>query len=702
MSAARRRLATNESTHHQTRKNSFHAKSFHFKTNANADGTKKDKSQTNDGRRIPSISIRNHERQQKMTRALGRRYTGGRSEWMRMISQLLNDPSSSTAAFFVNSAILFLIVASVVLNILMTVDGLDNAVTRALESIFAVIFTVELVLRCCVQYGSFSDVWKDTFFFIDLAAIIGFYVRLVVPELTVMKAFRGFRLLKICRHHDGGNTLVAAIEESLEALKVPIFFLLIASVMFGLLLFHVEEAALKLEGVDRPEHKIKTAGHAVWFMVVTMSTVGYGDIVPETVAGRLLVIVAILLGVLFMAMPLAIMGTNFVRVWEERHIYKAAAQLKALLHLQGTDREALVSTFTEFDYDHSGLLSIDELAFCFSHLGLELSRKEMLKVWKAIDSDNAGTVCIEEFIDFIFPNSDESADRIKMSPDSKGERNQPTPSGSVKQGSVAPMAMVPVSSMPDVGLVKSVSTGATATTRSQSGELADDLRESTRMMRRTQNSSVLALEVGAADQIRPEPTHSAESKHPTQLVQTLMPRADTAYKMGGALVNQCKESVRAIRQQKQRLRDKMRQISRRAFFEASALTNTHWQSDYTGKHRDSNQALSEDKEMARQSEGRIDSSDGDQSENRKALQQLELAAEAAAAALMTAELYAEVQRNVSRMVERAGALRTRSAMQHQMAAELVGTASRHIHNDTSQGSNPVRGLLQNYAGAPDD
>ena len=55
--------------------------------------------------------------------------------------------------------------------------------------------------------------------------------------------------------------------------------------------------------------------HAIWFMLVTMTTVGYGDVSPNTEMGRMITVLAMVFGVLFLSMPLAIVGNNFCNIW---------------------------------------------------------------------------------------------------------------------------------------------------------------------------------------------------------------------------------------------------------------------------------------------------------------------------------------------------------------------------------------------------
>jgi len=332
------------------------------------------------------------------------RYTV-KGKWRQIINNLLNDPSSSIAAKIITSFIMVLICASVLISTLATCKGYDHLRTEAwIESMFSIFFTIELVARCCVQYETFREVLGDVYFFVDFLGVAGFYLNLFGLKIDsdILSCFRVIRLFKLCRGFDGTVTLATAIHESLEALKVPIFFLFMAAITFGVLIFAIENMGKSLQ--DDTEPAFTSIPHSIWFMFVTMSTVGYGDVSPNTTLAKIATIVAMNFGVMFMAMPLAIVGNNFVRVWEDREIYKASEKMRAMM--TNITPESVSVAFNKIDDDHSGYLSLEELANMLSHLGLTLQRKDMKKVWRALDSDGSGFISKDEFQDFVFPNGD--------------------------------------------------------------------------------------------------------------------------------------------------------------------------------------------------------------------------------------------------------------------------------------------------------
>ena len=123
---------------------------------------------------------------------------------------------------------------------------------------------------------------------IDVIAIVPSYVVLAFPSLRslggakIFRVLRILRIFKLSRHSDGiqvlGKTAIACREE----LALLLFCLVIFSLLFSALLYFSEEKV--------PETRFESIPHAMWWAVVTITTVGYGDLAPETTLGRSVVI----------------------------------------------------------------------------------------------------------------------------------------------------------------------------------------------------------------------------------------------------------------------------------------------------------------------------------------------------------------------------------------------------------------------------
>jgi len=145
---------------------------------------------------------------------------------------------------------------------------------------------------------------------------------------------------------------------------------------------------------------------AIWFMLVTMTTVGYGDISPNTHIGKGITVAAMVFGVLFLAMPLSIVGNNFVEVWNDRERVIFIEKLKESLLNNQVKKETFQAAFDELDKDGSGSLSFKEFKMALNNLQLKWPPKQLLKLWNAIDSDKSGEIQKNEFMNLLFESTD--------------------------------------------------------------------------------------------------------------------------------------------------------------------------------------------------------------------------------------------------------------------------------------------------------
>lgn len=281
------------------------------------------------------------------------------------------------------------------------------------ELVFTMIFTVELALRVFAE-GSCNE----TFIVIDALAIVPFYVSLFsdsISVLTLLASVRMLRLLKVVRHFDGTLIFVRAIRKSFKALTVPALFTVIMALVFASLLYYIEKAGAEGKGIDGSQFSSKadvaafrSIPEAVWFMFATFTTVGYGDVSPNTNTGRLLVSVCMIIGVLLMAMPLAIVGSNFVQVWDDREKVTAVEKLKDALFRHKKDPETVEAVFHAIDKDGSKTLSYQELRLGLKDLDVlkDITNKKLTKIWAALDPDGNGEIELHDFQGVLFGDRD--------------------------------------------------------------------------------------------------------------------------------------------------------------------------------------------------------------------------------------------------------------------------------------------------------
>ena len=223
-------------------------------------------------------------------------------------------------------------VLAVILESVHSIEYLLNLEFIVLDAITVSIFTLEYCLRmyCCVEEPGYQravsgrlKMAKSTSSIIDLLAIAPFFLEVFLHhliDLRFMRVFRLLRLLKLSRYTGATQSLSKVIAREWPVIAASTFIMLLLVVMTASLGFLFEHEA-------QPD-KFENIPQAIYWAVITLASVGYGDISPITPAGRAMTIVLSLIGIGIFAIPAAILSSAFTD------------QLKR-------DREALVNTIYE-------------------------------------------------------------------------------------------------------------------------------------------------------------------------------------------------------------------------------------------------------------------------------------------------------------------------------------------------------------------
>jgi len=216
--------------------------------------------------------------------------------------------------------IVTLIVLNVVMVILETVDGLDDVYGRffeIFEIVSVLIFTAEYLLRiwCCTDDDKFDrPFWGRLAFMvtplalIDLIAIFPYFVFLLVtvpPDYTLpLRLLRLFRLFKVGRYSRSMRLLGRVLWQKRQELYIVAFVLSLLLVIVSSVMYFVENHA-------QPE-AFSSIPKTMWWGIVTLTTVGYGDVFPITPLGKVLGALIAVLGVGMFALPAGILSSGFV------------------------------------------------------------------------------------------------------------------------------------------------------------------------------------------------------------------------------------------------------------------------------------------------------------------------------------------------------------------------------------------------------
>lgn len=210
-------------------------------------------------------------------------------------------------------ALIICILASVTVVMLDSVEKISDqyhSLFLGLEWFFTVLFTVEYLLRLfCVS----SKLRYATSFFgiVDLLAILPTYLGLFAGGMSylkvirILRVLRVFRILKLGNHVRQAEVLRKALYASREKIFVFLCFVLTLVVIIGALIYSIEGT--------QPDTGFTSIPKSIYWAVVTLTTVGYGDISPQTSPGQFLAAIVMLLGYSIIAVPTGIVTAQIIQ-----------------------------------------------------------------------------------------------------------------------------------------------------------------------------------------------------------------------------------------------------------------------------------------------------------------------------------------------------------------------------------------------------
>ncbi|QIL78137.1 ion transporter [Hymenobacter sp. HDW8] len=210
--------------------------------------------------------------------------------------------------------------AAVVLGSVKSLSTAYRPFFVGLEIVSVYAFTIEYGLRVwsSVEDRRFRDPVRGRLRFmctpmalIDLLAILPFYLSLAGVDLRILRLLRLFRLLKVARY-------VRALDVIGQVVRRKRPELLVTTGLIGLLLVLVSSLMYYVESAAQPD-KFGSIPETMWWGVATLTTVGYGDVYPITVAGKVLSSVIAVLGLGLFALPTGILAAGFSEQLAQQH-----------------------------------------------------------------------------------------------------------------------------------------------------------------------------------------------------------------------------------------------------------------------------------------------------------------------------------------------------------------------------------------------
>uniref|UniRef100_A0A670XWI9 Potassium voltage-gated channel subfamily A member 10 n=2 Tax=Pseudonaja textilis TaxID=8673 RepID=A0A670XWI9_PSETE len=262
------------------------------------------------------------------------------NDYHRQFWLLFEYPESSSAARGVALVSVLVIVISIIIFCVETLPEFrdekelkheSNNVTKAvvasntftdpffmIETACIIWFSFELLVRFIVC-PSKTEFFKNIMNIIDIVSIIPYFVTLTteliqhselngqqnmsLAILRIIRLVRVFRIFKLSRHSKGLQILGQTLKASMRELGLLVFFLFIGVILFSSAIYFAE--------VDEPQSHFSSIPDGFWWAVVTMTTVGYGDMCPTTLGGKIVGTLCAIAGVLTIALPVPVIVSNF-------------------------------------------------------------------------------------------------------------------------------------------------------------------------------------------------------------------------------------------------------------------------------------------------------------------------------------------------------------------------------------------------------
>ncbi|KAL7890272.1 hypothetical protein AOLI_G00025300 [Acnodon oligacanthus] len=265
------------------------------------------------------------------------------AKWLERMRRTFEEPTSSVAAQILASVSVIFVIVSMVMLCASTLpdwktaesnvveehrytDCLEKAEYRIIEAVCIGWFTAECIVRFIVSRDKCEFV-RRPLNIIDLLAITPYYISVTMTVLTgensqlqragvtlrVLRMMRIFWVIKLARHFLGLQTLGLTLRRCYREMVMLLVFICVAMAIFGAL------AQLLEHGLDLKSGNEEYASipAACWWVIISMTTVGYGDMYPITVPGRVLGGLCVVSGIVLLALPITFIYHSFVQCYHE-------------------------------------------------------------------------------------------------------------------------------------------------------------------------------------------------------------------------------------------------------------------------------------------------------------------------------------------------------------------------------------------------
>lgn len=269
------------------------------------------------------------------------------SPWREKIHEIIFEADTPMGKAF-DVTLLVMIVASVLTVMLETVPAIyakHQVLFFVLEWVFTIIFTAEYILRLISVRRPIA--YATSFFgIIDLLAIIPTYLEFFAPGSHYLIVVRALRLMRVFRIFKLGHFLKegAVIMNALRASRVKITVFLV----FVVLLVIIIGSVMYLVEGGQDDTGFTSIPRSVYWAIVTLTTVGYGDIAPATTFGQFLAAIVMIMGYAVIAVPTGIVTSEIVNTKKDEEI---TTQCCPTCAQEGHDKDAVYCKYCGEELD---------------------------------------------------------------------------------------------------------------------------------------------------------------------------------------------------------------------------------------------------------------------------------------------------------------------------------------------------------------
>lgn len=229
--------------------------------------------------------------------------------WRLRVHEIIFEADTPAGKLF-DFALILAIILSIIVVMFDSVEEIHLKYGQALyltEWVLTILFTVEYGLRI-VCLGRPSRYIKSFYGIVDLIAILPTYISLLLPgsqylmTIRVLRLLRIFRILKLAQYLNEAETLLKALRASARKISIFLFAILTLVLIFGSLLYLIEG----------DESGFSSIGISCYWAITTLTTVGYGDLAPQSPLGRAVASLIMIMGYGVIAVPTGIVTAELV------------------------------------------------------------------------------------------------------------------------------------------------------------------------------------------------------------------------------------------------------------------------------------------------------------------------------------------------------------------------------------------------------